>query len=190
MKSLYEKSLARLPSFLCMAKSGFFFLIILEILASCVCIDSCTPKLAEPKMPTGFVGEVQVHQVSFRWMMEREDDFWLANDLKYPRTLWHQQAIGTSNWGWTLLESGSKGLFWNSFLSCPQAALASRPRVWRTLAVTLRDFRAAANACTCQNNRSQNKINSTNETNFLHKGTIATTTKTKEKKNATPQMIS
>ena len=127
------------------------------------------PNVAELKMPTGFLDEIQVYQVSLRWWKERMNTCTTAGLLKVKRsrTLWHQQAIGTSNWDWRLLESDCKGLFWNSFLSCPQAALASRPRVWRTLTVTLRDSRAAANACTCQNKISQNKIHSTNKKNFL-----------------------
>jgi hypothetical protein len=38
------------------------------------------------------------------------------------------------------------GTFWNSFLNCPQAALASNPRVCRTLAVTLLAAKVSTNS--------------------------------------------
>ncbi len=42
------------------------------------------------------------------------------------------------------------GTFWNSFLNCPQAALASNPRVCRTLAVTLLAAKVSTNSNICQ----------------------------------------
>src|SRR4051812_28135959 len=63
--------------------------------------------------------------------------------------LLHQHATAISGSGCGSSDSATIGLFWNSFLSCPHAALASSPRVCRTLEVTLRDSRAAANACIC-----------------------------------------
>lgn len=65
-------------------------------------------------------------------------------------TMWDQHATAISGWDCRSLESKSKGLFWNLFLSWPQAALASRPLVCRVLTVILRDSKAAANAITCQ----------------------------------------
>lgn len=65
-------------------------------------------------------------------------------------TMWDQHATAISGWDCRSSESKSKGLFWNLFLSWPQAALASRPLVCRVLTVILRDSKAAANAITCQ----------------------------------------
>lgn len=65
-------------------------------------------------------------------------------------TMWDQHATAISGWDCRSSESKSKGLFWNLFLSWPQAALASRPLVCRVLTVILRDSKAAANAMTCQ----------------------------------------
>lgn len=62
----------------------------------------------------------------------------------------HQEATAMSDSELEVLESMRKGLFWNSFLSWPHAALASSPLVWRMLVVILWDSRAAANASTCK----------------------------------------
>lgn len=61
----------------------------------------------------------------------------------------HQAATAISSSGSSTSAPASRGFFWNSFLSCPQAALASNPRVWRTLTVILWDSKAAENATIC-----------------------------------------
>uniref|UniRef100_A0A0A9GQQ7 Catalytic, putative n=1 Tax=Arundo donax TaxID=35708 RepID=A0A0A9GQQ7_ARUDO len=50
--------------------------------------------------------------------------------------------------GTRLGDDSSRGFFWNSFLSCPQAAFASSPRVSRTLTVIFRASNASTNAST------------------------------------------
>lgn len=53
--------------------------------------------------------------------------------------------------GWGSAAADSRnGLFWKLFLSCPQAAWASSPRVCLTLTVIFFDSKAAAKAKTCQ----------------------------------------
>lgn len=60
----------------------------------------------------------------------------------------YQAAIGACN-----------GNFWKSFRNCPQAALASKPRVTLTLAVTFRLLRVSTNASTYkEQNNEQHKL--------------------------------
>lgn len=121
-----------------------------HLLKSDILCSSNTPMLIKQRMQSiAFVASL---------MAQATNLVWLSRDIPWWRLRWQMHGFYLHQLGesWGRAAEGStstSGLFWWAFLSCPQAALASSPRVCRTLTVIFLDSSVAMKANTCQRHK-------------------------------------